>query len=45
MDIEKEKYQTLLYKFNDLEKEHQNLKLTYEAKEQECLTLQSHNQI
>jgi len=45
MDIEKEKYQKLLHKHSYLEEDFSNLKMTFEAKEQECLTLQSHNQI
>lgn len=45
MDEQKEKYQTLLHDHGDLERQLTALQLTFEAKEQECQTLQSHNAI
>ena len=44
-DVEKEKYQNLLHKSTDLERDFQTLQLSLEAKEQECFTIESHNQI
>lgn len=45
MDREKERYQELLHKHTALESSFEALKLTFEAKEEECLTLQSHSEI
>lgn len=45
VDIEKEKYQSMLHQFTDLEKDHSDLKMAFEGRDQECQTLQSHNQI
>ena len=45
LNAEKEKYQTLLHKHTEMEREHTAMKMTLEAKEQECLTLQSHTEI
>lgn len=45
MDEQKEKYQTLLHEHTDLERQLTALQLTFEAKEQECMTLMSHNNI
>ena len=45
MDEQKEKYQTLLHEHTDLERQLTALQLTFEAKEEECMTLMSHNNI
>ena len=45
MDIQKEKYQKLLHEHEDLQRESTGLRLSLEAKEQECMTIQSHNAI
>lgn len=45
LDAEKENYRNLLQKYTDLDQQHKQMKSTLEAKDQECLTLQSHNQI
>ena len=45
VDTEKEKYQQMLHRFTDLEQVYNELSLSYEAKEQECLTLHSHTSI
>ena len=45
MDKEKERYQELLHRYTDVEQQFNTLKLTFEAKEEECLTLHSHSEI
>ena len=45
VDYEKEKYQTMLHRFTDLENAYNDLSLSLEAKDQECLTLHSHTSI
>lgn len=44
-DKEKEKFQDLLHRYTALQESFQALKLTFEAKEEECLTLHSHTEI
>jgi hypothetical protein len=45
MDQQKEKYQELLHANTELDARFNELQLTFGAKEQECLTLESHNAI
>lgn len=44
-DKEKEKYQDLLHRHTALQEGFQALKMTFEAKEEECMTLHSHTEI
>ena len=41
LDTEKEKYHELLDRFSEMEKSYTALKLTNEAKDEECMTLHS----
>lgn len=45
MDQEKDKYQDLLHRHSDLQRSYDSLKLMHEAKDEECLTLSTHNEI
>lgn len=45
LDVEKEKYANLLTKSSQTNDQFEALKIQYEDKEQESLTLQSYNQI
>ena len=44
-DVEREKYLDLLKKYQALETEHESVRASFEAKEEECLTISSFSQI